>query len=140
MAHTYDDLNMADVLGEGAPERLACPRCNRIGPPSTMKHVAGCDHFQTTFVCGQCFLKRIYETGSPPAIPDDWSDTEPANNVRAERNRRLNECVWTVLPGSPLTETCQADWAAYRAALNAITVTFAGPSMVVWPTAPGLEY
>lgn len=78
--------------------------------------------------CGQCVANdRI---GGTSADPLNWND------IRAERDARLNASIWAVLPGSPLTDECQGDFASYRAYLHRVTIDFAHPDLVQWPTIP----
>jgi hypothetical protein len=45
--------------------------------------------------------------------------------IRQTRNYLLQECDWTQLPDSPLTEEKRSEWATYRQALRDITETYA---------------
>lgn len=131
------------ILSAGGvvPPAIVCPSCGRAGPPSTFKDVRADARFAFPLICAREYLER--ERDDAHAARHDASatwDSERGNDVRGERNRRLDACVWTVLPGSPLTPASQAAWAAHRAALNAITVTFAQPSDVAWPAEPETIY
>lgn len=53
---------------------------------------------------------------------------------RAERNRRLDACLWTIARDSPLSEATQDAWIDYRDALRALDL-----SGDEWPTAPDEE-
>lgn len=57
---------------------------------------------------------------------------EPLKLLRAERNRRLTETDWWVLPDRNATQA-QLD---YRQALRDITNTYTSLDDVVWPTKP----
>lgn len=57
---------------------------------------------------------------------------EPLKLLRAERNRRLTETDWWVLPDRTATQS-QLD---YRQALRDITNTYTSLDDVVWPTKP----
>lgn len=57
---------------------------------------------------------------------------EPLNFLRSERNRRLEETDWWVLPDRTATD----EQLAYRQALRDITDTYSSLDDVVWPTKP----
>jgi hypothetical protein len=63
----------------------------------------------------------------PPPIPPT------ADEVRAERNRLLEESDWTQLPDSPVDHSA---WAAYRQLLREVPQQPGFPENVVWPTKP----
>lgn len=72
----------------------------------------------------------------------DWTEevieaatTEQWKNVRADRDRRLQECDWTRLDDVPLTEEKKVEWANYRQALRDVT-NQPDPFEIVWPTQP----
>ena len=56
-------------------------------------------------------------------------------NVRNRRNQLLNECDWTQLPDSPLTNQKQTEWQIYRQSLRDITQQ-TNPFGISWPTPP----
>jgi hypothetical protein len=58
-----------------------------------------------------------------------------ANEIRAERNQKLDSSDWTQLPDSA-TRCDQAAWAAYRQQLADITQQEGFPWNVTWPTQP----
>lgn len=96
--------------------------------------------FADSFICGTC-LQDADRAELVHFVDDSWTpESELANGIRAERNRRLETSAWAVLPGSPLTEKCQAEWTAYRAWLNAISVSFKCPSAVEWRDEPSKEF
>jgi hypothetical protein len=45
--------------------------------------------------------------------------------IRQTRNYLLQQCDWTQLPDSPLTEIKRGEWATYRQELRNITETYA---------------
>ena len=53
-----------------------------------------------------------------------------AQEIRAERNRRLAETDWMALPDSP---RCTPELLAYRQALRDVTDQPGFPSVVIWP-------
>jgi hypothetical protein len=52
--------------------------------------------------------------------------------IRANRNKRLDDCDWTQLSDAPLTNVQTASWATYRQALRDITEQ-ADPFNINWP-------
>ena len=60
-------------------------------------------------------------------------DSQQANLMRSERNRRLSECDWTVLPDSPVDVNA---WSAYRQSLRDVPDQAGFPWDVQWPTKP----
>lgn len=64
-------------------------------------------------------------------------DTQQADAVRTDRNKRLADCDWTQLADSPLDTTTKAAWATYRDELRAVPQQAGFPWDVVWPTEPG---
>lgn len=55
--------------------------------------------------------------------------------VRAERNKRLAACDWTLLPDCPLDSPTRLEWISYRQALRDITEQ-ADPFDIAWPQEP----
>ena len=56
--------------------------------------------------------------------------------VREQRNRMLRDSDWTDLPHSPLGESQQEEWQAYRQALRDVPQQDVEPDAVVWPDKP----
>lgn len=56
-----------------------------------------------------------------------------AEEIRAERDRRIAECDWAMMPDAP---TEKAVWAVYRQALRDVPQQQAFPHDLVWPSAP----
>lgn len=56
-----------------------------------------------------------------------------AQNIRYQRNQKLQECDWTQAADAPVDK---ALWATYRQALRDITAQPGFPTEVVWPTPP----
>ncbi|EAU45063.1 tail fiber assembly protein [Salipiger bermudensis] len=69
--------------------------------------------------------------GVPPA-----GEGSPAEEVRADRNARLDECDWTQLDDVDLTAACKSDFATYRQSLRDVPQQGGFPSSVTWPTRP----
>ena len=69
---------------------------------------------------------------------DELVAAEPLNEVRKERNLRLQETDWVVIKereeGGSVSNF--ADWKTYRQALRDITDTYTSLDDVVWPTEP----
>lgn len=53
--------------------------------------------------------------------------------IRAERNRLLSDCDWTVLPDAPVGV---AAWKAYRQALRDYPEAWIADNNTPWPEAP----
>ncbi|UYU33238.1 tail fiber assembly protein [Siccibacter colletis] len=56
-----------------------------------------------------------------------------AEEIRAERDRRIAECDWAMMPDAP---TDKEAWAAYRQALRDVPQQHTFPLDPVWPSAP----
>ena len=59
-------------------------------------------------------------------------------NIRGERNRKLEESDWTQISDSPLSDEMKVEWRVYRQALRDIT-NYEDPWSVLWPTKPSDE-
>lgn len=60
-----------------------------------------------------------------------------AAELRAERDRRLQECDWTQLPDVALSAASVSDFATYRQALRDVPQQLGFPNTdVIWPTRP----
>jgi len=82
---------------------------------------------------------RVLTQSEKEAIAAEWNDYEtnikPAiqlSDLRAERNAKLAETDWWVLPDRTAT-TAQTN---YRQALRDITDTYSSLDDVVWPNKP----
>ena len=68
----------------------------------------------------------------------ELEDAEPLNEVRAERNKLLEQSDWVVIKereeGGSVSNF--ADWKKYRQELRDITKTYKSLDKVKWPTAP----
>jgi hypothetical protein len=61
------------------------------------------------------------------------------NDMRSDRDYRLQQSDWTQMPDAPLTEAQRAEWAAYRQALRDVpqdNQSATSLENVVWPTKP----
>ncbi len=61
---------------------------------------------------------------------------QAADNVRAYRERMLQDSDWVVTKSYELGQPVPADWAAYRQALRDVPEQSGFPWNVVWPIAP----
>ena len=82
---------------------------------------------------------RVLTQSEKEAIAAEWNDyetnTKPAiqlSDLRTERNAKLAETDWWVLPDRTATD----EQLAYRQALRDITDTYSSLDTVVWPTKP----
>lgn len=85
----------------------------------------------TKFIVGPVFANSDEETAYRTSI-----DNQAAASVRAERNRKLAACDWTVLTDSPLTTAQKTEWQTYRTALRDISAAEGFPHTMEWPTEP----
>lgn len=69
------------------------------------------------------------------AEKDDEAEKQ-ADLVRQERNYKLFQSDWTILPFSPVPYENQLLWADYRQQLRDVTKQAGFPWEVVWPTEP----
>lgn len=85
--------------------------------------------------CNNCRAEIQRRWDHRSEVPEvTWDD------VRAQRNALVNESTWAVLPGSPLTPSCQTLFGSYLATLHRVTVDYPAPELVVWPAKPTPEY
>ena len=83
------------------------------------------------FIVGPVFADSDEETAYRTSI-----DNQVAANVRAERDRKLAACDWTVLTDSPLNTAKKTEWKTYRTALRDISAAEGFPHTMEWPTEP----
>ena len=70
------------------------------------------------------------------ALPS-MTDEDIANVIRQTRTYILQQCDWTQLPDSPLTEAKRTEWATYRQALRDILETNStNLAETIFPTPP----
>ena len=76
---------------------------------------------------------------STPATPEEIQQrtANKANEVRAERTKRLADCDWTQLADSPLDPDGKGAWALYRETLRMVPQQPGFPWNVNWPPVPG---
>jgi len=85
----------------------------------------------TKFIVGPVFANSDDETAYRASV-----DNQAAASVRAERDRKLAACDWTVLTDSPLTTTKKTAWKTYRQSLRDISAAEGFPHTMEWPTEP----
>ena len=125
----------ADILdGFGYDPVLNGPAANVSGPYERsvrdgVEQING--QWFTRFIVGPVFADSDAETAYRTNI-----DNQAAANVRAERNRKLAACDWTVLTDSPLTTAKKTEWKTYRTALRDISAAEGFPHTMEWPTEP----
>ena len=70
------------------------------------------------------------------------ADGAPAKHfkiLRAERDRKLNDCDWTVTSDTALSDSKKAEWVAYRTELRDLPGTLNDTTVlktITWPTEP----
>ena len=85
----------------------------------------------TKFIVGPVFADSDEETAYRTSV-----DNQAAARVRADRDRKLAACDWTVLTDSPLTTAKKTEWKTYRTALRDISAAEGFPHTMEWPTEP----
>ena len=94
------------------------PECDS----KTHRHIAGVENKGGVWV----------QTWQIQPLPEQ----QAADNIRAERNRRLADCDWTQLVDSPLNADAKLAWALYRETLRMIPQQAGFPYSVQWPPMP----
>ena len=88
----------------------------------------------TKYVLGPIFTDNEEKTAAEQeAEYKARKDAEQGANIRADRNRRLNESDWTQVEDSPVDK---AAWATYRQALRDVPSQEGFPWNVNWPEQP----
>ena len=91
----------------------------------------------TKFIVGPVFTDNEEGTAAEQeAAYRTKIDNQVATTVRAERDRKLAACDWTVLTDSPLTTAKKTEWKTYRTALRDISAAEGFPHTMEWPTEP----
>lgn len=85
-------------------------------------------------------MRTLLSAGGVDAAPDLWAEmvkqadyNAAAAAVRAERDRLIASCDWTVLGDA---KTVKADWRTYRQALRDVPEQAGFPYDVTWPVRP----
>ena len=97
--------------------------------------------FKLTTVPG---LKEIHKLSPKTKIEIvDMSDEEilavdsaQTTLARYQRNQKLQETDWTLLPDSPLTESQKQNFVLYRQQLRDIPLQSGFPWDIIWPVSP----
>ena len=131
----------ADILdGFGYDPVLNGPAASVSGPyeVSTRDGVELIDgQWFTRFIVGPEFTDNAEATAAEQETAYRTSvDNRVAASVRAERDRKLAACDWTVLADSPLTTAKKTEWKTYRTALRDISAAEGFPHTMEWPTEP----
>lgn len=116
------------------PHWGVCPHCKRERPLAVIDGEGRCDldrHEADRLAAVTAFAER--------SVNEGW-DGPKGDAIRQERNGLLDLSLWAVMPGSPLSEQCQAEFVEYRKKLHRLTVDFPFPDAVEWPSQPTLEY
>ena len=86
------------------------------------------------------YTKTALPAGALETAPDIWAEavkqadhTQAAAEVRAERDRLISACDWTVLDDA---KTDKQAWTTYRQALRDVPEQPGFPYDVAWPAAP----
>ncbi len=73
-------------------------------------------------------------------IPQDELDaawtSQLWDDIRANRDRLIQETDWTQTLDCPLSDEKKAEFLAYRQALRDIPQTYSDPDAVIWPEKP----
>lgn len=96
-------------------------------------HFSESDHFINP-ATGRANKHKSDATRPKADLGRIWSE------VKGQRNRLIADSAWATDPDSPLSDASRAEWAAYRAALHAVTKDIEDPRAVVFPEAPGIEF
>ena len=97
----------------------SAPECDS----KTHRHIAGVENKGGVWV----------QTWQIQPLPEQRA----AENIRAERNRRLADCDWTQLEDTPLDADGKLAWSLYRETLRMVPQQAGFPWKVEWPPAPG---
>lgn len=87
--------------------------------------------WHSKFIIGPVFADSDEEAAYRTSV-----DNRVAASVRADRDRKLAACDWTVLTDSPLTTAKKTEWKTYRTALRNISAAEGFPHTMEWPTEP----
>jgi len=75
-------------------------------------------------------MSKLYEAGT---------DIVTLSYLRDMRDDLLQDCDWTQMPDSPLSDSKKTEWATYRQALRDLPSSYTNSDAVadiVWPTQP----
>lgn len=150
-ATVYDLPNLKadrEAKGEPCEPLYRCP-CGRVVPAEGLLDTAGLDCDMPRWVCPDCAsgpyrvakAAEEAEAAAAAALSDPW-DTEDGRQARARRDAELAAYLWTILPGSPLTDENRALWRQWRVVMNRVTMDHATPALALesWPDRPAYDY
>lgn len=125
----------ADILDGFGYDPVLNGAAATVSPPYEISTRDGVEEIDgqwfTKFIVGPVFADSDEETAYRTSV-----DNQAAANVRAERDRKLAACDWTVLTDSPLTTAKKTEWKTYRTALRNISAAEGFPHTMEWPTEP----
>ena len=129
-------------MGEAAKPR-ACDVCHEITEPFALYEKLEGDPSKG-FQCGSCIAdatsSAVSKWEAESRLPKSSWDSEYGQNLKAERNRRLDANRWAIMPDSPLTAACQGKFVVYLKLLQNMTLDFSTTTAWTWPTVPKLDY
>lgn len=137
--YTLIDLRLANpgtsFATQISAETAAAFSCYPVTPttPPADDHTVNLD--RTAVKQGDTWVEEWVST---PASPEQIAErtAAKANDVRADRNRRLAECDWTQIADSPLHPEGKAAWAFYRENLRMVPEQPGFPWEIQWPPLP----
>lgn len=130
---------------EPVPDFVACPSCGRQRcRPFEIVNVTDLPDVPGDMACGQCVAddKRLRDQANEhlaQARAPAW-ETPAGLEMKARRDRMLDKWRWTILPDSPLTKNCQAEFKRYLFSWHRMTIDAAVISGFNEPDVPELEY
>lgn len=88
-----------------------------------------------SIICAPEQIADFLEPGQSADMtcPHDKTDAQALAVLRAERDRRLAACDWTLTPDAP---TDKVAWTGYRQALRDLPETVSDPHAPDWPRPP----
>ena len=123
----------ADTFPDETQDR-PCETCRTITPTWALVEI------ENVWVCGQCVVHANRELEERLIYPDqDWRSTR-GEWMKAERVRLLDSWRWTIMPDSPLSASCQAEFKAYLQSLHRMTIDAPDATAWSWPDPPALAY
>jgi len=146
MLPTYQDYLRENGLVELPKYLCPQPGCKVKGPAFTIVNIAP-EGEPYNFICSICHdyaqnqieLRNRLRKEQEDELRDPWSTGHGAE-IRAIRNRLLEQSNWAIQADSPLTPICRLLFIEYRKLLNSLTVDYAAPYLAVMPEAPALEF
>ena len=86
---------------------------------------------------GQEYIRKSDGTFTP-YVPPEPTEEDLVAQIRTERDRRLAETDWCMMPDYPSDPDNTEEMKAYRQALRDITEQTGFPKDVIWPNLPKL--